>query len=1032
MRISVMFNFKMITYQQTVRETLFPGGKILIIDDDLVIRSSFQEIITLHQGVAVTAANGIEALEVLQKETFDLVLVDLFMPQMSGEEFIKIFRQQDSVTPLIVMSGQAKSKNLVQSIRKGIDDFLIKPFNQELFLYRLNDVYQKKVLAKTQIQLLQEKIYPEFFQSSPLPMVISNLNDGTYYAANPKTSELLGYSQEELLNKEAHNSKLWASRKDFDTFRQVLLDKGYISGYETTFLTKSGKKIPALIYAKTINIQDVPYIIASLVDNSDNKALDNILRFQANSLTFLKESGDELLNIKNIASEEIYQIIISRLNEILGDSCLGLVFGEVDKTEQSIFIKYSHFAEKEIETISQKTLKTNFLTHSYQVRPEEKAALLTNKLIPLGNNIYVAMFRAFPKEKVALLEKTIGKNAQIYVIGFANNNMLLGGVTVLIKQNAVFFQQELLEAYVKQAAIALKQRRLYLEKEAQKQQLSLVFQKSNIGMMVLSKKNYIEQVNEKICKMLGYTREELLAINPEAMSPELPIDQKESRTHLKEMLHSVHPGQPVIFDWKIRRKDGREVDAEISLNSILVDSEEVIYGTVRDVSVYKNEEFLKYHDKITRLPNFSFLKKTLATLIKEKTNFTIITVKLEHKKIKTLTQYREKEFIDENYIQLTEALQKKFFEEDVICRNSELEPEEFAILFKKTTEPTIINKLLRKLDEVFPSFGQNEIFADTCVLKYPADFQDKPLATAEDVFKRIAGLTTLTTTKKEAASYNKNRHLFFNKTLEDNYLEKIFLEKYLRENCYKKNYDKAFDVYYQPKMDKEFKVVALEALLRVKHPKLGIINPIKFIDILEESGLIIGAERWLLQKTFAQLKKWQQEFPNLGCSINIHPLNLTTDYVNFFTNALLVSGLNPQTVELEIIERAVLNKESVVVLTELRKLGIEISVDDFQTGTANITNSLKNLKDIVTKIKFDRSMVDTAAEPLAILKHLMALCHELGKKVIAEGIETMLAAEKLKEIGCNYFQGYVFSRPLSVKQLKAYLVEQRNKEKNAS
>lgn len=77
-------------------------------------------------------------------------------------------------------------------------------------------------------------------------------------------------------------------------------------------------------------------------------------------------------------------------------------------------------------------------------------------------------------------------------------------------------------------------------------------------------------------------------------------------------------------------------------------------------------------------------------------------------------------------------------------------------------------------------------------------------------------------------------------------------------------------------------------------------------------------------------------------------------------------------------------------------------------------------------------MVDTATEPLTILKHLMALCHELGKKVIAEGIETKLAANKLKEIGCDYFQGYVFSRPLSVKQLKTFLIEQQKKKKNVN
>ncbi len=1029
-----MFN-KTINYPQLYQENLFPGGKILIIEDDNTLRSTLQEHICLYKGHAFSASNGKEALTILKKERFDIIIVDLFMPEMDGEEFIKIFRRQNKETPLVVMSGQADFSHLIRSVREGIDDFLLKPFNSEFLLYRLNSVYQKKRLekqTKDQMQLLQETAYPEFFYSSPLPMAIINLTDGTYHEVNPKTAELLEYSREELLDKEAHNSKLWDSRQAFDNFRQALIEKGSVASYEATFLSKHGKKIPVLVYGKVIKIKNEPFIIASVIDNSHNKALDNILRFQANSLAFLKETGDEFLNIKNIASDAIYQIIISRVKEILADSCLGIVFGEIDKTETQAVIKHSHFAIKEIETISQKIFNTNFLTHTYSVDQTEHAALLTNKLIPLGNNVYAAMFRNFPRDKVQLLEKAVGKVGQIFVIGFAKDNMLLGGMTIIIKHTDVFFKQELLEAYVKQAAIALKQRRILLDKQASEIQFSTLFKNSNVGMMVLSKKNYIEQCNEKTCQILGYTEEQLVAMKPGDMSPDIQPDQKISNYQSLELLNSVTPDNPVSFEWKIKRGDGKLIDVAVSLNSVIIEGKEIIYGTVKDITLDKDEAFLKEHDKITRLPNFTSLKIILDDYLQTATPFTIFSISLEHKKIKSLSKYYEKDFLDEKYKKLAETLQHAFFKEDIVFRNSEEDPDEFIVLFENIIDPEIIKKLIHKLDAVFPAFDQHKIFADINIIKYPEDFKDKPLPSTAEVLKRIASLKTIANIKRDQLEYKGNHHHFFNKQQEDLYLEKIYLEKYLRENCYKKNYDKIFEIYYQPKMDHNFQLASLEALLRVKHPHLGIITPDKFIDILEESGLIVGVERWLLQKTFGQLKKWQKKFPHLGCSINVHPLNLTEDYVTFFTNALLVSGLNPATVELEIIERAVLNKESISVLSSLRQLGIEISVDDFQTGAANITTSLKHLKDIVTKIKFDRSMVDTATEPLTILKHLMALCHELGKKVIAEGIETKLAANKLKEIGCDYFQGYVFSRPLSVKQLKTFLIEQQKKKKNVN
>jgi diguanylate cyclase (GGDEF)-like protein/PAS domain S-box-containing protein len=236
-------------------------------------------------------------------------------------------------------------------------------------------------------------------------------------------------------------------------------------------------------------------------------------------------------------------------------------------------------------------------------------------------------------------------------------------------------------------------------------------------------------------------------------------------------------------------------------------------------------------------------------------------------------------------------------------------------------------------------------------------------------------------------------------------------------------------LHYQPQCGANGEIQGFEALMRWQHPILGMVSPARFIPLAEESGLIIPMGEWALREACAQIAAWRKNGHSfLRMSVNVSPVQFKrTDWVDTVRRALRDTRLAPEALELEITESLLLQSvsETSANLFELRELGVGVAIDDFGTGYSSLSY-LHKLP--VTTLKIDQSFVHEIGvesrqgqEEAPIIRTIIALAHNFGMSVVAEGVETEVQRELLLRLGCESLQGYLLHRPLTVQQTEVLL-----------
>jgi diguanylate cyclase (GGDEF)-like protein len=271
-----------------------------------------------------------------------------------------------------------------------------------------------------------------------------------------------------------------------------------------------------------------------------------------------------------------------------------------------------------------------------------------------------------------------------------------------------------------------------------------------------------------------------------------------------------------------------------------------------------------------------------------------------------------------------------------------------------------------------------------------------------------------------------NRFAFHSPEMNARLLERLSLEKGLRGALERHQ----LELHYQPKVELAGgTVVGAEALLRWRHPELGVVSPGAFIPLAEETGLIMPIGAWAIDEACRQIKEWREAgMGNVTVAVNISARQFQQDgLTDVVAGALAAYGVEAPNLELEVTESAVMgNAEAAAgVLRTLKATGVKISLDDFGTGYSSLSY-LKRYP--IDTLKIDQSFVrDISTDPddAAIARLVIALGHDLGCQVIAEGVETQAQLDFLREQGCDQIQGYLFSRPLSAGAFTDLLAEGR-------
>jgi EAL domain-containing protein (putative c-di-GMP-specific phosphodiesterase class I) len=277
-----------------------------------------------------------------------------------------------------------------------------------------------------------------------------------------------------------------------------------------------------------------------------------------------------------------------------------------------------------------------------------------------------------------------------------------------------------------------------------------------------------------------------------------------------------------------------------------------------------------------------------------------------------------------------------------------------------------------------------------------------------------------------AKDSGRNNFQFFTRELNALMTEQLELETHLRRALERNQ----FVLRYQPRVSLVTgQIVGAEALLRWRIPQRGTVPPLRFITLAEETGLIVPIGKWVLQTACAQNKAWQDAgLAPIVVSVNVSPRQFRHEsLVQTVAEALRSTGLEARYLELELTESMVMHDapQLVAMLDELKELGVKIAVDDFGTGYSSLSY-LKRFP--VDRLKVDRSFVEhmtTEADDATIVRAIIALGHNLGLKVVAEGVETAQQARALRAYQCDEAQGFLFARAVSARALPRLVTRSR-------
>jgi len=544
--------------------------------------------------------------------------------------------------------------------------------------------------------------------------------------------------------------------------------------------------------------------------------------------------------------------------------------------------------------------------------------------------------------------------------------------------------------------------------QQEKERYRLLFDSAHDAIILL-KEHQIVNCNQRALQLFSATAEEMLGQTLLHFSPLLQPDDLYSDDIYELYCQRVCQGVPQNFEWRFKRQGGTCFDAEISLNGLGIHGETHFQALIRDVSERRHhlEELYRqaHFDELTGVPNRHRLTQTLSTLIENLSvtggNFYLFLVdinKLQHIN-DTLGHARGDELLQ----LFSQRLLPLCTFKDALSR---FVGNEFMLL--ATAVPSddravqLAQKILECLEKPFVIAGMDIfISASIGICSYPADG-----TSVESLLKNVE--TALHQSKLPSRS---NIQLY-NRQLSNQSEERLALENNLHRALERNE----FELYFQPQIAVDTEtIVGMEVLLRWLNPQEGMISPVRFIPVLEESGLIIPVGRWVIHRTCQQIRAWlDQGLPAFEFSINISALQFHRGYlVETVRTALQENRIDPALLCLEVTESLIMDdvEQTIAIMEQLVELGVSLSIDDFGTGYSSLSY-LRRMP--IHEVKIDRSFIvniPNEASANAIVDTILGMADCLNLRVVAEGVEQREQRDYLASRNCSRIQGYYYAKP---------------------
>jgi len=522
------------------------------------------------------------------------------------------------------------------------------------------------------------------------------------------------------------------------------------------------------------------------------------------------------------------------------------------------------------------------------------------------------------------------------------------------------------------------------------------------------------EVSEGACQNLGYSKEEMRQLTVLDLKPQLTRDQFEA------LIGPLRKGdkQQVSFEAVHRRKNGSQYPVEVRLQISMAEKSPLFIAIIQDISerkaYIKELEHKALHDTLTGLPNRSLMQDRLEHALtiahREASSLAVLTIDVVRlREINNLLGNHNGDLV---LTEVARRMRNGLRESDTVGR---LAGDVFAIVLPAVNieQVHLAVEKIQKLFErpVVVDDTQLELEAAIGIALYP-DHGDTPeiLMQHADIAMQVA--------KNETSGFS-----LYNTHDDPFSVQRLRLHGELRQAINNKD----LAVYYQPKIDvKTGRIVSVEALSRWPHPKEGMIAPDNFIPMIEQSGMIRPFTLRVLEQAIIQSRLWSEAGINLTVAVNLSTRNLLDpSLADSIEHLLQTHEVDSDRLTLEITESAVMSRPeyAVKMLTRLHAMGLKLSIDDFGTGYSSLSY-LKKLP--VSELKIDYSFVsglNSNESDEVIVRSTIDLAHNLGLRVVAEGVEDKEVLNTLAVMGCDIGQGYYFSRPLPVDELSTWLVD---------
>ncbi len=548
----------------------------------------------------------------------------------------------------------------------------------------------------------------------------------------------------------------------------------------------------------------------------------------------------------------------------------------------------------------------------------------------------------------------------------------------------------------------------------------VIYNNASEGIVITDPSGKIQSVNPSFTHITGYLESEVIGNNPSILKSDRHDHQFYNKMWLS--LRSMGTWQGEIWN---RRKNGEIYPEWLVINSVYNEEGKITHhiGIFTDISQYVNKTLdmraQPHYDSLTGLPNRLLLQDRLSFMINHarRNNQHMALLLLDLNRFKLINDTLGYQIGDILLQTIAERLKKCVRDVDAVFR---LGDDEFAIILEEIAQQQDAAKVATRILAFCAKplqLGEHEIYVTTSIgiSIFPTDGEEQEtiLKNAEAAMHR-------------AKEMGINNYQHYMPAMNARAFEQLTLEHKLRK-ALKRN---ELVTFYQPQLDLSTgKISGMEALVRWKHPELGMISPAQFIPIAEETGLILPIGEWVLRTALKQAKEWHNAYKPLVVSVNLSARQFQQqDLVSIVDDALREAGLPSELLELEITESLGMKnpEQTLITLGELKAMGVRIAIDDFGTGYS----SLSYLKKFpIDTLKVDRSFVTDMpgdANDSAIVAAIIALAHSLKLTVIAEGVENGAQAEYLLELGCEKVQGYLYSPPVDAAAFARILMKEEN------